>query len=55
MEMEFIMKLGISFNHKVSDKKDTEVIVEGKVGNVKKRVSDCSKDYGLQGLKSYYV
>jgi hypothetical protein len=35
MEMEFIMKFGIRFNWKVSDKRDFEVIVEGKIGNVK--------------------
>jgi hypothetical protein len=40
---------------KFSDKRDIEVIVEGKVRNVKRRFSDCSKDYGLQGLKSFYV
>jgi hypothetical protein len=49
MEMEFIMKFGIRFNCKFSDKRDIEVIVEGKVGNLKRRFCDCSKDYGLQG------
>jgi hypothetical protein len=37
------------------DKRDIEVIVEGNIGNVKRRVSDCLKDYGLEGLKSFYV
>jgi hypothetical protein len=55
MEMEFIMKFGIRFNCKFSDKRDIKVIVEGNVGNVKRRVGDFSKDYGLQGLKSFYV
>jgi hypothetical protein len=32
-----------------------EVVMEGKVGNVKRRVSDCWKDYGLEGLKSFNV
>jgi hypothetical protein len=49
--MEFIMKFGIKFNCKVSVKRE----IEGKVGNLKRRVSDCSKDYGLQGLKFSYV
>jgi hypothetical protein len=55
MEMDFIMKFGIRFNCKFSDKRDIEVIVEGKAGNVKRRVSDFSKDYGFQGLKSFHV
>jgi hypothetical protein len=29
--------------------------VEGKVGNLKRWVGDFLKDYGLQGLKSFYV
>jgi hypothetical protein len=58
MEMEFIMIFGIklhyiTLNSKFSDKRDIEFIVEGKVGNVKRRVSDFSKDYGLQGLMSF--
>jgi hypothetical protein len=44
MEMEFNMKFGIRFNCKFSDKRDIEVIVEVKVGNLKRRVSDFSKD-----------
>jgi hypothetical protein len=36
MEIEYIMKFGIRFNCKISDKRDIEVIVEGKVGNVKR-------------------
>jgi hypothetical protein len=55
MVMELIMKFGIRLNCKFSDKRDIEVIVEGKVGNIKRRVSDFSKDYGLQGLKYFYV
>jgi hypothetical protein len=47
MEMEFIMEFGIRFNCKFSDKRSIEVIVEGKVENLKRRDSDCSKDYGL--------
>jgi hypothetical protein len=38
MEMEFIIKFGIKFNCKFSDKKDIEVIVEGKVGNLKREL-----------------
>jgi hypothetical protein len=38
MEIEFIMKFGIRFNCKGS------IIVEGRVGNVKRRVGDCFKD-----------
>jgi hypothetical protein len=53
--MEFVLKFGIRFNSKFSDKRDFEVIVAGKVGNVKRRVTDFSKGYGLQGLKSFYV
>jgi hypothetical protein len=47
--------LGIRFNCKFSDKRDIEVIVEGKIGNVIRRVSDFLKDYGLNGLKSFCV
>jgi hypothetical protein len=36
MEMEFIMKFWVRFNCKFSDKRDIEVIVEGKVGNLKR-------------------
>jgi hypothetical protein len=55
MGLEFIMKFGIRFKCKVSDKRYIEVIVKGKVGNVRRRVRDCLKDHGLQGLKSFYV
>jgi hypothetical protein len=55
MEMEFSMKFGMRFHCKFLDKRDIEVIVEGKIGNVKRGVGDFSKDYGLQGLKSSYV
>jgi hypothetical protein len=48
-------EIRIRFNCKVSDKRDIEVIVEGKVGNEKRRVSDFSKNNGLQGLKSFYI
>jgi hypothetical protein len=40
MDLEFIMKFVIKFNSKFSDQRDIEVIVEGKVGNIKRRVSD---------------
>jgi hypothetical protein len=33
---------------KVSEKRDIEVTVEGKAGNVKRRVRDFSKVYGLE-------
>jgi hypothetical protein len=49
MEMEFIIKFMIGFNCLLSDKRKIHVIVEGKVGNVKRRVSDFLKDYGSQG------
>jgi hypothetical protein len=39
MKIEFIMKFGIRFNWKFSER----------------RASDFLKDYGLQGLKSFYV
>jgi hypothetical protein len=39
MEMEPNMKFRIRFNCKFSGKRVIEVIVEGKVGNVKRRVS----------------
>jgi hypothetical protein len=55
MVVEFNMKLRIRFKCEFSDKRDIEVIGKGKVGNVKRRVSDFWKDYGLQGLKSFYV
>jgi hypothetical protein len=44
MEMEFTVKFGTRFNSKFLDKRDIEVIVEGKVGNVKmivRRIMDC--------------
>jgi hypothetical protein len=43
MKMEIIIKFEIKFNCKVSDKRD---IVDSKV-------SDSSKNYGLEGLKSF--
>jgi hypothetical protein len=41
MKVEFLMKFGIRFNYSVSDNRD---IVEGKVGNVKRRVSQRNMD-----------
>jgi hypothetical protein len=41
--MELNMKFGIRFSCDVSDKRDIEVVVEGKVGNVKRRMN-CRDD-----------
>ena len=49
--MEFI----IGFIGKVSDEGDIEVVVEGKVENIKRTVSDFSEDYRLEGLNSFYI
>ena len=47
------MESRIGFNGKVSGKGDIEVVVEGKVGNVKRTISDF--DYRLEGLNSFYI
>ena len=46
------MKLRIGFNGKVSDEGDIEVVVEGKVGNMKRTIGDFA-DYRLEGLNSF--
>jgi hypothetical protein len=41
------MKFGTKLICQFSDKRDIEVIVEGMVGNVKRRVNDFLNYYGL--------
>ena len=44
MELEFSMEFRIGFNGKVSNAGDNEVLVEGKVGNIKRTLGDFVED-----------
>ena len=55
MGLEFSTESKIGFNGKVSDEGDIEVVVEGKVGNIKRIIEDFSEDYRLEGLNSFYI
>ena len=55
MELEFIVKFIIGFNGKVSDEGDIEVVMEGKIWNVKRTISDFVKNYRLEGLNSFFI
>ena len=49
------MEFRIGFNGKVSDRGDIEVVVEGKVGNIKRTICDFAEDYRLDRLNSFYI
>ena len=49
--MEFTMEFIIGFNDKVLDEGDIDVVMEGKVLNVKRTVSGFAEDCRLEGLK----
>ena len=49
------MESRIGFNCKVSDEGDIEVVVEGKIRNIKRTMSDFAEDYRLEGLNSSYI
>ena len=55
MELEFTMEFIIDFNGKVSDEGDIEVVMEGKVWNVKRIISNFAEDRRLEGLNSFYI
>ena len=55
MEWGFSMETRIGFNGKVSDEGDIEVVLEAKVGNIKRTIVDFAEDYRLEGLNSFYI
>ena len=62
MDLEFTVEFIIGFTGKVSDEGDMEVVMEGKVGNVKRTISDFAVYYRLEGFffflnkkKLYYI
>jgi hypothetical protein len=44
------VKLLVSFECQVLNKKDFKVFMEGLVGNIKRGITDFTMDLGLQGL-----
>ena len=55
MELKFSMKSRISFNDRVSDEGDFEVVVERKVGIIKNTIGDFAVDYRLEAMNSFYI
>ena len=55
MELDFSIESRIGFNCKVLDEGDIEVVVEGKVGNLKRTIGDFAEDYRLEEFNSFYI
>ena len=51
MEFELSMEFLIG---EVSDEGSFESVLEGEVGIIGKTMGDCTKDHGLESLKSFY-
>ena len=55
IELEFSVESRIGFSGKVLEEGDIEVIVEGKVGKIKRTIGDFAEDYRLEGMNSFYT
>ena len=53
MELEFSIKSRIRFNGKVSDEGDIEVVVGGKLGNIKRTIGDFAEENRFGGIEFF--